>query len=198
MFCLRDRPVACRKACALVKRLVLMATLACPTSALAHASEQSLVLLLPTGAYIAGGLATVILRVMIIALIPTDAAQGLFRPRPLRTQPHLPGKTATSLLSLTFLALLVWVGLTGSHDPTRNPLVVAVWTGFWIITVLAHGLIGNLWGWVNPWTGLLHLLRRAGIRPVARLSGTVGHWPALACLLGFCGCAADPPWRERS
>ncbi len=164
---------------------MIAAALACPSAALAHASEQSFVLLLPTSAYIAGGLATVILTVIVIALIPTGAALRLFRPIALTKSRSLPGKTITSLLSLTALALLVWLGLTGSHDPTRNPLVVFIWTVYWIVIVLAHGLIGNLWAWVNPWTGLLHLLRRAGIRPIARLSGTIGHWPALVSLMGF-------------
>lgn len=159
--------------------------LACPSAALAHASEQSFVLLLPTGAYIAGGLATVVLTVIVIALIPANAALGLFQPKSLRTRPRMPGKTVTSLLSLALLALVVWAGLTGSHDPTRNPLVVFIWTVFWVITVLAHGLIGNLWAWVNPWTGVLNLLRQAGIKPFAQLSSTVGHWPALVSLIGF-------------
>ncbi len=152
---------------------------------MAHASEQSFVLLLPTSVYIAGGLATVMLTVIVIALVPTGAALQLFRPIALTKFRRLPGKTITSLLSLTALALLVWLGLTGSHDPTRNPLVVFIWTVFWIIIVLAHGLFGNLWAWVNPWTGLLYLLRRAGIRPTARLSSTLGHWPTLVSLMGF-------------
>ena len=164
---------------------MIAAALACPSPALAHASEQSFVLLLPTSLYIAGGLATVILTVIVIALIPTGVALRLFRPIALTKSRRLPGKTVASLLSLAALALLIWLGLTGSHDPTRNPLVVFIWTVFWIITVLAHGLIGNLWAWVNPWTGLVHLLRQAGLKPIARLSGTVGHWPALVSLMGF-------------
>ena len=166
--------------------LTLLA-LACPSAAFAHASEQSFVLLLPTGAYIAGGLATVILTVIVIARLPTAVALRLFRPVSIGTSRRLPGKTGTSLLSLGLLVGLVWVGLTGSHDPTRNPLVVAIWTVFWVIIVLAHGFFGNLWAWVNPWTGALHLLRRAGVRPVARLASTVGHWPALVSLMGFAG-----------
>ena len=98
--------------------------MACPTAALAHASEQSFVLLLPIGAYITGGLATIILTVIVIALIPTAAALRLFRPVALTKSPGLQGKTVCSLLSLVLLALLVWIGLHGSHDPTRNPLVV--------------------------------------------------------------------------
>lgn len=163
----------------------LIVALGCPSAALAHASEQSFVLLLPIGAYIAGGLATVILTVIVIALVPTGAARRLFRTFALTKSRCLPGKTVTSLLSLTVLCLLIWLGLTGSHDPTRNPLVVGIWTVFWIIVVLAHGLIGNLWAWVNPWTGLVHLLRQAGIKPMARLSSTFGHWPALISLMGF-------------
>ena len=159
--------------------------LACPTGALAHASEQSFVLLLPTEAYIAGGLATVILTAILLTLLPTAPAQRLFQPVTLGKSPRLPNKTVTSLLSLTLLAGLVWLGLTGSHDPTRNPLVVFVWTVFWIGIVLAQGLIGNLWAWINPWTGALYLVRKAGLRPIARLSSTVGQWPALVSLLGF-------------
>ena len=173
--------------------------LACPTAALAHASEQSFVLLLPIGAYITGGLATVILTVIVIALVPTGAALRLFRPVALTKSPGLQGKTVCSLLSLVLLALLVWIGLNGSHDPTRNPLIVFIWTVFWIIVPLAQGLFGNLWAWANPWTGLLHLLRQAGIRPIACLSSTIGHWSALVSLMGFAALllihpdANDPP-----
>ena len=65
-------------------------------------------------------------------------------------------------LALALLARLGWFGQTSSHDPTRNPLVVFVSTVFRIINVLAHGLTANLWLWLNPWIGGLHLFRQAG------------------------------------
>lgn len=165
-----------------------------PGLAHAHASEQGYVLLLPTDVYIAAGVASVALTVMLIALLPPGAAEALFRPATLwpRRRPAL--RHLTSCLSALFLAFLVWRGMTGPHDPMINPLPLFVWTVWWVVLVTVQGLVGNLWGWINPVTGPAALIARlGGTGAPLRWPRRLGHWPALALFLAFGGfLMADP------
>ena len=153
-----------------------------PTSASAHVSEQGFVLLLPTDLYIAGGVATVVLTVLLLALLPPGAVSALFRPiSPLPSPPRwLPA--VTSCISFAVVAFLILIGVTGATDPLANPLPLYVWTVWWIGLVALQGLIGNHWRYINPWTGPLAVLR---VRPFLRLSRRLGHWPAVVTFLAF-------------
>jgi len=154
----------------------------------AHASEQGFVLLLPTGIYITAGVASVALTVVLLALLPPGAAEGLFRARPVVRPPRLPLRHVTSVLATLLLALLVWRGLTGPRDPTVNPMPLFVWTVWWIGMVSVQGLFGNHWRWTNPWTGLAALMARlTATRAPWRYPRALGHWPAVALFLGFAG-----------
>ncbi len=168
--------------------------------ALAHASEQGFVLLLPTDIYIMAGGATVALTVIMLTLLPEGAVAALYRPLPLiRPFPtrlcHL-----TSCLAAVFLGALIWIGFTGPHDPLRNPLPVMFWTLFWIALVGLQGLIGNHWRYSNPWTGPAMLLARlSGRRAPLRYPGALGYMPGILSFLGFAGflmadiAPSDPP-----
>ncbi|TCM85047.1 hypothetical protein [Rhodovulum steppense] len=157
-----------------------------PGPALAHATEGGLVLLLPTGLYIAGGAVTVLLTFVLVALVPDRRAAGLFRPLPLWRARRARLSGATSLLSLAALAGLVVLGLLGSRNPMLNPLPLAVWSLFWVVLVLVQGCLFDLWRWIEPWGGAYALLRRhPGLSRHLRLPGAVGHWPALASFLAF-------------
>jgi hypothetical protein len=151
----------------------------------AHASDQALVLLLPTDIYIAAGAAAVALTVLMLAVLPDRTVGILFRPLPLGLRLPRRGRGLTSLAAAALLLALVWIGFTGTHDPLRNPLPLVVWTLFWVGFVILQGLVGDLWAWVNPWTGPAALLRRLGLRPPLRLPSRLGHWPAVAVFLGF-------------
>lgn len=152
--------------------------------AAAHASDQGFVLLLPTKLYIAGGVATVAATVLLVALLPGRAAMGLFRPLALWRSRRWPGAGAASLASFAALCVLVLAGLTGSQDPTRNPLPLAVWSLWWVALVFLQGVLGDIWRWLNPWTGPLMLARRV-LRPRLRLPSALGHWPAVLTFLAF-------------
>ena len=162
-------------------------------AALAHASEQGFVLLLPTDVYIAAGGASVALTVVLLALLPPGAAEALFR-----TVRMWPASVAlrhvTSCLAAVVLAFLVWRGFTGSRDPSVNPMPLFVWTVWWIGMVSVQGLIGNHWRWTNPWTGPAALLTKlTGSRAPWRFPRGLGHWPALVIFLLFAGfLLADP------
>ena len=163
-------------------------------AALAHASEQGFVLLLPTDVYIAAGVASVALTMVVLALLPKGATEALFRPLPLLRWPRLPLRHMTSCLAAMLLARLVWAGFTGSRDPLANPLPLMVWTVWWIGLVTVQGLIGNHWRWTNPWTGPAAFLQRlTGARAPLRYPRWLGYAPGIVMFLGFAGfLLADP------
>lgn len=161
--------------------------------ALAHASDQGLVLLLPTEIYTRAGAAAVALTVVLLAVLPDRTASAMFAALPLIRWRRFGLPVVTSCASALVFLWLVRVGLTGSRDPLSNPMPLFLWTLWWIGLVSLQGLLGDLWRWVNPWTGPLTLLRAVGLRPVLRWPARAGHWPAVLTFLGFAGfLMADP------
>jgi len=169
-------------------RCIPLAFAACllPAQALAHASEGGVVLLLPTGLYIAGGVASVALTVLIVSALPDRMATGLFRPLRLWRSLGADPTVWTSLASFALLAGLVILGLLGARNPMENPLSLAVWSLFWIVLVLMQGLVFDLWRWISPWRGPCRLAARAlRLSPPLCLPSRLGHAPALASFLAF-------------
>jgi hypothetical protein len=164
------------------------------SQAQAHASEQGFVLLLPTEIYITSGVASVVLTVLLLLVLPERMLAAVFRPLSIswRRATHAP--LVTSCATFLLLGFLVWVGQNGPRDPLANPLVLTVWTVWWIGFVSLQGLFGDLWRWVNPWTGPVALTRSLlGVRPFLRLPVWLGHAPAIVSFLGFAAIVmADP------
>lgn len=156
---------------------------ALPGVANAHVSEQGFVLLLPTGAWSAAGLAVVVLTVLALALTPQRAARAMFRPRVFCAPEAETLRTATSLLSTMVLGALVIIGLDGPRNPLSNLMPLSLWTVFWIGLVSIAGVAGDLWRWINPWTGLYRLIGPA--RPALNLPERLGGWPAVVIVTGF-------------
>ena len=95
--------------------------------------------------------------------------------------PRLVGGTV-GILAL-FVVLIT--GLFGSTDPTRNPAQYVTWIYFWVATVIASGLLGNLWLLLNPWAALYDLVSRfRRLKPIGKLPN-VGVWPALVAYFSF-------------
>ncbi len=167
----------------------ILASLGCaawPQSATAHVSEGGLILLLPTGFYTASGVAAVALTVVLVAFLPRDLALRVFTARALGSVRRLPLDIVTSLASLALLAFLVVVGLQGSRDPLANPLPLFIWTLWWIGFFPLQALFGDLWHWLNPWTGLYRLLGRdLDGPPLLRLPERIGCTPAIVAMVGF-------------
>lgn len=163
-----------------------------PADAQAHASEGSLVLLLPTGHYIIGGTAAVALSVAVLGFV-APARVAAFHARRIRL-PALPDPTwlttAVALASALVFAFMVAAGFLGSRDPVLNPLPSFVWTVFWTGLFLLHGVVGNVWSVLNPWSGPLFLLRRfgrrdIGLKPLGTLPASIGSLPAILQLAAF-------------
>ncbi len=160
--------------------------------AAAHVSEQGFVLLLPTDVYIAAGVACVALTVLAVVLLPARAIERLFRTWRL-PQGRMPGRLVASCVSFGIMSILIWIGLTGPHDPLNNLLPLTIWTLWWIGFVTLQGLVGDLWRWVNPWDGPLAVMRWLGVRPVLRLPDWGGHGVGILGFLAFAGVLlADP------
>lgn len=152
----------------------------------AHASEQSFVLLLPTDVYISAGVASVVLTVLLLAVLPARAGEAVFSPVPLVRRPRWAWRHATSLLATGVLAFAVWQGFAGPRTPMENPMPLLLWTVWWVALVSLQGLFGNHWRWTNPWTGVVAVLARlTGIRPLMRYPRRWGYWPAVGLFLAF-------------
>jgi len=153
-----------------------------PGRALAHASDSGIKLLLPTGYYLVGGTLAVAATVLIAAVMPARWAGALFRPRILWRGPLPRVEILTSLAGAAILALLLWIGFTGTPDPLENLLPLTVWTLWWVALPVLCAVVGNLWALVNPWAGVFAL---AGGGGVVRLPERVGYMPATLLFLGF-------------
>jgi hypothetical protein len=87
---------------------------------------------------------------------------------------------------LGLLAVIV-TGLFGAPDALRNPAAYLVWIYLWVGLVLLTGLIGNLWGLLNPFAALYDL--GAGLfrlpRRLLALPERAGVWPAAVIFFGI-------------
>lgn len=162
----------------------------------AHVAQQSFVLLLPTETYTAAGVATVVATILALLIVPARAVDGLFAHRQIAL-PDLQGlRTLTSLLSLLALGFAVYVGFWGPRDPLSNLLPLGFWTLGWVALVSLSAVFGNLWLWLNPWSGVQRVLSLEA--PAFRLPPWLGQWPAVALLVAFsayllAGIAPDDP-----
>ena len=159
-------------------------------AALAHTSENAIVLILPRELYIAGGTIVVglsFLRVGLVGAAPLGRLEAaVWR---LGRLPAGGGATGLSLISFAIMLALIAAGFLGTPDPLANPLPLTIWTLWWVGLTLAHLLFGNLWAALNPWRGLFDLLARLpglkGRAAPCRYPRALGTWPALLQFFAF-------------
>jgi hypothetical protein len=83
------------------------------------------------------------------------------------------------------LAVVVVTGLFGSTNAFYNPAEYIVWIYFWAGTVIASGIVGNLWYLLNPWAAIFDAVAKlVPTRPPGRLPD-VGVWPAVVAYFAF-------------
>ncbi|MCB1380766.1 MAG: hypothetical protein KDK89_20715 [Alphaproteobacteria bacterium] len=154
--------------------------------ALAHTSERGNVMLMPTGLFITGGALVVLASAALAAAMPLMQGRGRKPPR-LDLGPIAGLVTVVpSLASLALVLVLVAAGFAGPTDPTANPLPGVVWKLWWTGLTIVVLFTGNLWAAVNPWTGLLRLMGRLGLRrPPLAWPAWLGLWPAVLLFFGF-------------
>lgn len=153
----------------------------------AHTSERALVLLLPTGYFIAGGTLAVAVSFLFLARLSPERARRIAgASRVLAALPAIPA-TVISGVSSAILILLLIAGWWGSADPLVNPLPLTVWTLWWVGLTIAQALFGDLWAAINPWLAPARLLRSAiGMAtPPLTYPAWAGTWPAVIGFMGF-------------
>ena len=165
-----------------------------PAPASAHATGQSFVALLPTGPYMAIGVATVALSIMLLWFLPQQSASTLLPSRRLgRLAAAAPARSISSLIMFLLLCSGIISGLTGTGDPLENPLVLGFWVAFWIASPILQGYVFDLWGWISPWRWAIGLITDLVGRPALTLPRRIGVWPAAALLVAFSAFTlADP------
>ena len=140
--------------------LVMLGADASP--AFAHAAERGFVMLLPTGYYKLGGALAVFFSFVILAFVPAKnlarmAAFGIDLAATARFETL---RMLTSTISFVLLLVLVAAGWLGAGDPLSNPLPLVFWSLFWVGLTIVQGFVGNVWAFVNPWSGPLGLVNR--------------------------------------
>jgi hypothetical protein len=136
--------------------------LAAPAAAAwAHGGERAFVLLMPTGYYLVGGTLAVAASFLVLAFMPKGISDRLASLRLPLLSLRAPGPVVASLLSFLFLGFLAATGVAGSRDPLANPLPLTIWTLWWVGFTVACAVLGDLWAYVNPWTGPCRVVTRA-------------------------------------
>ena len=162
--------------------LALICLVAGAGPALAHASGRGFVMLLPTNYVIAGGALAVLASFIAVSLLP----RRVFGERHAEPAMVAPSglAVAVSLLCALAIAFIFVSGLRGPNDPAENLLPLSVWTLWWVVIVLLHPLFGNLWGVLNPFTGINAVLMRGRAPPLSYPDGA-GYWPAVLIFFAF-------------
>ncbi|MEC8712263.1 MAG: hypothetical protein VXX69_04590, partial [Pseudomonadota bacterium] len=165
-----------------------------PTGASAHATGQSFVALLPTGPYMAIGVATVALSIMLLWFLPPRSASALLPSRGIgRMTAPAQLRTVSSFTVFLLLCGGIAGGLTGARDPLENPLVLGFWVAFWMASPMVQGYLFDLWGWISPWRWAARPLAMLTGHPLVKLPRRAGVWPAAVLILAFSAFTlADP------
>lgn len=137
-----------------------------------------------------GGATAVAVSFLLLAFVPASIIDRLASARLRLGSLGAVTPVPVSLASFLLLVVLLLAGLYGSRDPLANPLPTMVWTIWWVGITLAHALFGNLWAYINPWTGPYRLLDRSlGGRlsrsPPLTYPAWLAYWPAIVFFFGF-------------
>ena len=169
---------------------IVILLISIPSTVWAHAGERGFVMLLPTHLFMIGGTAIVAVTFVIALALPSLwAIDKVVRSSELFKWRGNLALLLPSYLSLAFLIVLIVAGHLGSTDPLANPLPMVTWSLLWIGLVFAHVLLGNVWGFINPWRAIDHLLgllspeAKSAPAPILKYPMALGYWPAVALLI---------------
>ena len=155
--------------------------------AFAHGTERGLVMLLPTDYYQLGGAIAVAVSFLLLIFVPNDNLERWkISSLPLGQFPRISPYWSSSV-AFVFLVFLTIAGITGDTDPYANPMPLFIWTIWWVGFTVLQFFTGNLWPYLNPWSGPVHLFRKmTGIKEIPlALPNAVGYWPAVLLFAGF-------------
>ena len=182
---------------AAVKRLrqalavTLAASLTLPASAFSHGlvGKQDL----PIPRWLFGWAASVVLVISFVALAvlwPTPRWQRTPERRVAGLQAAL--DVICGLIGVALFALVIYAGLAGVDNPTRNLLPTVVFVLFWVGIPFVSVLLGDVFRAFNPWLAIGRLTgwvaRRVAREPPPRplpYPPWLGRWPAAAGIVAF-------------
>jgi len=172
---------------AVIAGAVLLAALAFPSLAAAHASGVNYRSPIPVWLYgLAGGLA-------VLASAPAAAfgltggkerASGNLYPAIRRLRLGRIGLSLSSLL----LAIALVGGFFGAQHFFDNPATILIWVDFWVGLGIVSALVANVWDFVSPLSALGRWLERllaARGSLVLPYPARLGVWPAVLQLLAW-------------
>lgn len=101
-------------------------------------------------------------------------------------------QAACGLIGVGLLVLVVYSGIEGTEDPSRNFSSVFVFVSFWLGVVVLSVLFGGVFRAFNPWRAIARAFSGA-FRLVAgqpaptpfKYPERLGYWPAVAGLVAF-------------
>jgi hypothetical protein len=197
----RTRRAAISPAAALVAAVsaaaALLTALVFPDVASAHALVGRQDLPIPAWLFAWGASLVLIVSFAVLSVAWTEARlqDERWRPGPRLLSAALLNPVMQALCGLVGVALLlliIYAGLDGTEDPTRNFAIVFVFYTFWLGLVLLSVLFGDVFRAFNPWRAVGRAFS-AGFRAVAGQSAPaplayperLGCWPAVAGIVLF-------------
>ncbi|MSP87919.1 MAG: hypothetical protein EXQ92_03765 [Alphaproteobacteria bacterium] len=162
-----------------------------PGQVMAHAMGERHDLPVPLAYYLVAAGAVVALTFIITALAMRAVPSAVkidrpepARPRPVNTGPLRYAVTATQLLAVSAVVLVILAGWFGHQHPARNLAPTAVWIVWWVGLPMLAAVVGDLWGAINPWRMIYCWTARTS-DPLWSYPAALGAWPACAVLLAF-------------
>jgi hypothetical protein len=151
---------------------------------------------LPIPSELFGVAAAAVLVVSFLALASGWSRPRLesFRERPLFRLP-LAVDVVLGVLGIAAFAITAYAGLAGTDSQQDNLAPTAVFVAFWVGVPFVSLVLGDVWRLLSPWraigraTGWVasRLQRDEPTEPLA-YPARLGHWPAVAGILGFVIC----------
>ena len=164
---------------------LVICLVALPVEALAHASEQGLVMLLPTELYTLGGTLAVAASILLLTFLPVKALDGVFKSRKFGTDWMIKRIEAlASAFAFVVFFGLIFIGFNGPNDPQSNLLPLFIWTGWWVGVFVIQGLVFDIWRLINPWTGMARAFSLES-SALFNIPKRMGYWPAVLIFLFF-------------
>lgn len=191
MTAMRTKAISPQREC-FILGLAIAGLFLSASGAGAHGSDagRGLVMLLPTGVYLAGGAFAVAASFALLAIVPLKDVEQTVALRCLLFEAPHGSRLVTSGIAVVFWGTLLLAGFIGSRDPLANPLPTMFWTLWWVGFTLLHALFGNLWKWFNPWHAPLRLIHwisrgRYGSDAILTLPPGLGYAPSIAIFGAF-------------
>lgn len=166
----------------IVPAVVVLALIASPGVASAHAVGGRLDLPVPLSFFIVGaGLAVAISFGVVAAVWPKPRLQELGPGRPVAGAWVRPLRYVLGAVGTAALFLVIATGLWHGEDRTIGPALIFIY--MWLVVPFAAALLGNWWLALSPWRTLGSAVAPAATD--AEPGRDLGLWPATALFFAF-------------